>query len=568
MLSLGAWGSALVSLLLTAAAVLAASGAALAAPGDPTLNGCVGDLSGCTAVSPTGVVGGFGPMAVQGNNLYSIGYYTALSHYTLNASGVPTFVGCNGSQSGCTATNPAGALQSLTAIAVSGNNLYTSTQNGAALSHFTLDSSGQPTFVGCLGSLSGCTPTDPATALDDARAMLISGRHLYVAGQFALSDVTLDASGNPTLASCIGAISGCTAPNPSAAVDSGEGIAISGQNLYVASSASADVSHLTLDDSGSPAFESCVGELSGCTAISPVTALQAVNGLALSGGDLYATSEFGAGLTHLRIDDLGHLTFAGCLGSLGGCTSITPATALDSSGGVAVVETGGVRYVYVSGANDFSHLALDASGDPAFNGCLGSTTGCTPTSPTSALSAGAGIVTSGSHIYVTGGGFGGYVSYLTFELAPPPPPPPTPSLSELSISPAKASIAGRKVNGRCVRPTRSNRAHKSCNRLIKLKVSYSLNVAATVTFTVQAENPGRNIDGRCVKQTATNRKHHTKCTLTRRLSGSLTTAGAPGANAFTFNGMIAGHELAAGRYVLTATPTGGTPQTAGFTISA
>ncbi len=136
------WRLGLVSLLLATAAALAIPGSAIAAPGDPTFNGCVGDLSGCTAVTPTGVAGGFGPLAVQGNNLYSIGYYTALSHYTLDASRTPTFVGCNGALSGCTPTNPAGALGSLTAIAVSGNNLYISTQNGAALSHFTLNSSG------------------------------------------------------------------------------------------------------------------------------------------------------------------------------------------------------------------------------------------------------------------------------------------------------------------------------------------------------------------------------------------------------------------------------------------
>jgi hypothetical protein len=561
---------ALVSLLLAVAA-LGVSASALAAPGDPTLNGCVGDLSGCTTVSPTGVVGGSGPLAVQGTNLYSIGYYTALSHYTLAASGTPTFVGCTGFQSGCTATNPPGALGSLTAIAVSGNNLYTSTQNGADLSHFRLDSAGNPTFVGCLGSLSGCTSTSPATALHDARAMLISGQHLYVASDDALSELTLDASGNPTLVSCIGDLSGCTAPNPSGAVDSGEGIAISGQNMYLASYGNGDVSHLTLDGSGSPAFESCVGELSGCTATNPVTALDRVNGLALDGADLYATSQTGAGLTHLTIGSSGQLTFAGCLGSLSGCTSISPATALDSTGGVAVGKTGGVRYLYVSGSNDFSHVTLDASGNPTFNGCLGSTTGCTPTTPTSALSTGSGIAISGSHVYVNGGGFTGYLSYLTFELAPPPPPPPppaTPSLTGLSVYPHESSIAGRKIHGRCVKATKTNKAHKSCHRSIKLKISYSLNVAATITFTVQAMSSGRKVKGKCVKQTPKNVKHHAKCTLTKKISGSLTTGGTAGANAFTFNGKIAGHQLAAGGYVLTATPTGGKPQTAKFTISA
>lgn len=564
------WRLGLVSLLLATAAALAIPGWAIAAPGDPTLNGCVGDLSGCTAVSPTGVVGGLGPLAVQGDNLYSIGYYTALSHYTLDASGTPTFVGCNGALGGCTPTSPAGALTSLTAIAVSGNNLYTSTQNGAALSHFMLNSSGDPTFVGCLGSLAGCTPTNPAMALDDARAMLISGQHLYVAGQYGVSDVMLDASGNPTLAGCVGELSPCTAPNPSGAVDSGEGIAISGQNLYVASAASDDVSHLTLDGAGLPAFQGCVGELTGCTATDPVTALDRVNGLVLDGSDLYATSQTGAGVTHLTIDSSGHLTFAGCLGSLAGCTAISPATALDSSAGVAVGETGGVRYLYVSGQNDFSHLTLDASGNPTFDGCLGSTTGCSPTTPASALGSGSGIVTTGSHIYVNGGGFGGYVSYLTFQLAPPPPPPPppTPSLSGLGVSPHTSSIAGRKVKGRCVKPTKKNKAHKGCHRSVKLKISYKLNVAAAVRFTLQAESPGRKVKGRCVNQTDKNRKHHVKCTLTKKVSGSLTRAGTAGANSFSFTGKLAGRALGPGSYVLTATPAGGKPQTAIFSISA
>lgn len=583
-LLVGVWRLALASLLLAIAAAFTIPRPALAALGDPGLNGCVGDLSGCTAVTPTGVVGGYGPLAVEGTNLYSIGYYTALSHYTLNASGTPTFVGCNGSQSGCAATNPAGALSSLTAVAVSGDNLYTSSQNGAALSHFKLDSGGNPTFVGCLGSLSGCTSTNPATALDDARAMLVVGQHLYVAGQFGLSDVTLDASGNPTLASCIGAISGCTAPTPSGAVDSGEGIAISGQNMYVASSGNGDVSHLTLDGSGSPAFEGCIGQLSGCTATNPATALYGVNGIALAGGNLYATSEFGAGLTRLTIGSSGGLTFAGCFGSLSGCTAVSPATALDSSGGVAVGVTGGVSYLYVSGSNDFSHLTLDASGAPTFNGCLGATTGCTPITPAGALSSGSGILTSGSHVYVNGGGFDGYLSYLTFELAPPPPPPPTPapppppsptsapppqtpSLSKLNIAPHELSIAGRNVKGHCVKQTHKNKGHKSCHRPIKLRISYSLNPAATVTFTLQAKSPGRKIHGKCVKRTRKNRKHHAKCTITKRIRGSLTKEGTAGANAFTFNGKIAGHKLAAGSYVLTATPAGGKPRRANITIS-
>ncbi len=151
---------------------------------------------------------------------------------------------------------------------------------------------------------------------------------------------------------------------------------------------------------------------------------------------------------------------------------------------------------------------------------------------------------------------------------PPPPPPPTPSLSGLSVSPHKLSIAGRKVNGHCAKPTRKNKTDKSCHRSIEVKISYTLNVAATVTFTWQVKSPGRKVNGKCVKQTNKNHKHHAKCTLTTKISGSITATGSAGANAFTFNGKLAGHTLAPGSYVLTATPTGGQPRTAQFTISA
>ena len=105
-------------------------------------------------------------------------------------------------------------------------------------------------------------------------------------------------------------------------------------------------------------------------------------------------------------------------------------------------------------------------------------------------------------------------------------------------------------------------------RSIKLRISYKLNVAATVRFTLQATSSGRKLKGKCVKQTDKNRKHHVKCTITKKVSGSLTQAGTAGANTFTFTGKIAGRALAPGSYVLTATPTGGVPHGVRFTLLA
>jgi hypothetical protein len=47
------------------------------------------------------------------------------------------------------------------------------------------------------------------------------------------------------------------------------------------------------------------------------------------------------------------------------------------------------------------------------------------------------------------------------------------TLSTLRASPHKVSVAGRKVDGRCVKPTAKNSRHKHCRRPVKLNVSYT-----------------------------------------------------------------------------------------------
>jgi hypothetical protein len=140
------------------------------------------------------------------------------------------------------------------------------------------------------------------------------------------------------------------------------------------------------------------------------------------------------------------------------------------------------------------------------------------------------------------------------------------SLSGLNISPHQVSIAGRKVKGQCVKPTKKNRQHKSCRRPIKLKISYSLNIAATVRFTIALNAPGRRVSGHCLKPTKKNRKKP-HCTRAVPVPGSITQSGKAGVNRFTFNGTIGGHSLGPGSYVLTATPSGGKPRTTTFAIA-
>ncbi len=137
---------------------------------------------------------------------------------------------------------------------------------------------------------------------------------------------------------------------------------------------------------------------------------------------------------------------------------------------------------------------------------------------------------------------------------------PVPTLTGLSVSPKTASVAGRLVAGRCVKPTNKNRIHKPCTRPIKLRIRYTLNGSATVTFTIKRLAPGRQVNGRCVKPTHKN-GNHKRC---NRLASArrIDKPGEAGANSFTFSG-----RLVPATYHLTATLPGGTRQRATFRLT-
>ena len=127
------------------------------------------------------------------------------------------FGGCVGDLSGCARTSTVGALDGAEAVAVSGSNVYVAAASGNALSHFRLDSAGKPSFVGCIGDLSGCAKTSPGGALDGASGVAVRRGNLYVNAGEAVSHFTLDSAGKPRFVGCIGDLAGCTAiSNPDA----------------------------------------------------------------------------------------------------------------------------------------------------------------------------------------------------------------------------------------------------------------------------------------------------------------------------------------------------------------
>jgi hypothetical protein len=100
-------------------------------------------------------------------------------------------------------------------------------------------------------------------------------------------------------------------------------------------------------------------------------------------------------------------------------------------------------------------------------------------------------------------------------------------------------------------------------------VSFSLDRAATVKFTVERSAIGRRVNHRCVAPTKKNAKKP-KCKRWVNVAGSFSRAGAIGVNRFRFTGRLGGKRLRPGAYRLVITPqTGvqpGKPVRIGFHI--
>lgn len=138
-------------------------------------------------------------------------------------------------------------------------------------------------------------------------------------------------------------------------------------------------------------------------------------------------------------------------------------------------------------------------------------------------------------------------------------------LLRLNVTPGTSSLAGRIVNGSCAAVTKKNKTNRHCTRVLKLTIGYTLSSAAAVKLTFARRAAGREVGGQCVAPTKrTQRKRG--CWRYVGISGSLLQSAAAGYNSDVFNGKLGGRPLGSGTFQLTATPAGGEPQTANFTI--
>lgn len=129
-----------------------------------------------------------------------------------------------------------------------------------------------------------------------------------------------------------------------------------------------------------------------------------------------------------------------------------------------------------------------------------------------------------------------------------PPPAPTP--------PALVAIADLRVTPSAFRAARSGAPVLAAVAKTGGRVSYSLNVAGSVRFTVQRSSRGRRSGARCVKPTRSNRRR-ASCTRFVSVAGSFVRGRPAGADRFTFTGRLAGRALRPGSYRLVAIPTAG-----------
>ena len=340
--------------------------------GNVTFAGCLGPGTGCVATNPAQALNNSGAVAglavtKDGRHLY-VAVPNAVSHVSLDTAGNATFAGCIGPLAGCTATNPASALSGAVGIGLSPDNkhLYISSTS-SNVSHFTINGTGGLTFANCAGSLAGCTPLAVASAVNTSYGLAVSpnGGHLY-ATSYSGGDVahfTINSTtGNVTFVGCLGATAGCVPTNPAGAFGGATHAVVSADNgnLYTADFAAGSVAWATLDAAGNMTFQSCSGG-GGCTAINPSGALNGAFRVVLSpdSKQLYAASQNSNAVSHFTIAGNGAPAFANCSGSLSGCSPIAPANALAGAFGVAVHPSGAHLYVASFGGSNVSHFAIE-----------------------------------------------------------------------------------------------------------------------------------------------------------------------------------------------------------------
>lgn len=375
---------------------------ASASLGELSFLGCLGQLSGCTALTgelKTAVEDPKG-LAVSPDGAYVYAADEDASVIDVFSRSTPegtlTFAGCIGQHAGCATTTPAKAVERPFAVAVSpdGRNVYAASVGSNAVDEFSRNSStGSLTYTGCIGQLAGCTSTSPAEAVGGPLSIAISadGSSVYVANENdggVVDEFQRNAeSGALDLSGCIGELSGCTRPSTSEALRAATAVAISpdGSNVYVGGQG-ASVATLTRNPAnGSLTFDGCIGESKNCSQTSP-SVIDEPTSLAVSpdGANVYA-GDFADDTidTFSRDTTTGALTFSGCDGAVvsqpGVCGELAEG---NPEGPLTVAASPDGADVYVGSNKAVYEYSRGSGGALVFAGCTGDVAKvCTPTDP-------------------------------------------------------------------------------------------------------------------------------------------------------------------------------------------
>lgn len=471
--------SRVIATLIAASAIFGgAAESASAAPGDLSFAGCIGALAtSCTPIAPDGALSGADAVAVSGDNLYAAATTgDAISHFKILAGGGLVFQGCIGTNAGpppCTGTTPTGALIAVRSLTISGSHMYAAA-NGV-VAHLTIQPGGGLVFANgdCVGNLMDCTATTPATALAQASDVAVSGQNLYVSGleSDAISEFSIQGGGSVNFDGCIGTLAGCTPtnpPGPTNALDGASDLAISGSNLYAASHDADAVSHFTFPPSGGLTFQGCIGDNAGppaCTATPPATtALDGARGLAVRGQDLYAAASGAGAISEFSILGGGGLNFDGCTGNEAGCTPTDVTFALQ---GVHRLATNGSDLYSSAAVHAISRLAIAPSGGLFFANCTGQLAPCPQTNPTDAISTPGRLAVAGPNLYVPNFTTDN-ISHFRIE-QPPAPPSGDGGTAPIAASPPGPTGQRAAALKRCKK--KKGKARKKCRkRALKLPV--------------------------------------------------------------------------------------------------
>ncbi len=268
---------------------------------------------------------------------------------------------------------------------------------------------GDLNFTGCIGELTGCA-TASGDGLDDPNAVAVSsdGSSVYAASFSSVTEFSRNSSsGALTFSGCIGDGAECTATDPSDALRFVSSVTVSpdGRNVYAASADEDVLAMFSRNAStGALTYTGCIGKLKGCTTTTPAEAVDDPFSVAVSadGSSVYAASEDSELIdVFSRNTSTGALTFAGCNGALAKCTPTKPADALDFPEAVALSPDGSSVYVGSFVMDTFSRNS--STGALTSTGCIGDLAECTATTPAAAAEGLESVAVSpdGSNVYAT-----------------------------------------------------------------------------------------------------------------------------------------------------------------------